>query len=124
MKLVAHNDSSLERAVHVNELLKAGIFAIDEALKERQEISAYDCNLFNGMNPDHSIPFCEDQAILYDFSNHLTEEVGLALFHSLGIRFSILLHDEESMERQWDKIKNITERLMSQSIYFLVKNDI
>lgn len=122
MKLVSHNDSSLDDAIHINEILKAGIFAIDEAVRKYQKTIIYDGNLFDGVNPDHVIPFSDDQAILYDFKNHLVADVGISLFYSLAVEFAVLL-SEENNERQWNELKNIVVRLMNQPIYFFVKNE-
>lgn len=118
MKLVSHNDSSLNGAVHINEILKAGIFAIDEALREKQKTIVYDNSLFDGVNPDHVIPFSDDQVILYDFKDHFAEDVGLSLLHSMGFRFSALLCDETSA-REWKKLQEVVNRLKGRPIYFL-----
>lgn len=118
MKLVSHNDSSLDDAVHINEILKAGIFAIDEAVRKHQKTIVYDGSLFDGLNPDHVIPFSDDQAILYDFKNHIVADVGLSLLHSMGFRFFGLLCDE-STAREWEKLREIVSRLKGRPIYFL-----
>ncbi len=123
MKLVAKNDSRLNYAVHINPILKAGIFAIDEAIRKHQETIVYDCSLFNGVNPDHVIPFSGDQAILYDFKNHPAADVGVSLLYSLGSELSALFTNE-SNDKQWDELTEIVVRLMNKPIYFDVKDNI
>lgn len=118
MKLLPLNNGNLDGAVYINEILKAGIFAIDEAIRESKKAIIYDSSLFDGVNPDHIIPFSDDQAILYDFKNHRVVDVGLSLFYSLGVEFSALFTSENN-DKQWDKIKNIVDRFINQQIYFI-----
>ena len=118
MKLVSHNDSNLDGAVRINEILKAGIFAIDEAIRENKKATIHDSSLFDGVNPDHIIPFSNDQAILYDFKNHRVVDVGLSLFYSLGVEL-FAVSTNENNDKQWDQVKNIVDRFMNQQIYFI-----
>jgi hypothetical protein len=104
MKLLPLNNGNLDGAVYINEILKAGIFAIDEAIRENKKAIIHDSSLFDGVNPDHIIPFSDDQAILYDFKNHRVVDVGLSLFYSLGVEFSALFTIENNDE-QWELIK-------------------
>lgn len=122
MKFVSTHEKILNKAFGINEVLKIGVVAIDNAFRENREIKNYDTQLFKDINPDNYVTLENDQAILYEFKSYSALEVCLSLFHSMNINYADFL-EKDSGQEPWEKLTHVVGQLKERPIYFIVKND-
>lgn len=116
MEYINESDNRVSAALHITEVLKRGIFLFDEVVRGVAH------ELENKINTEHFIglksdlPIFEDMVAIYNCQSYTFDEVAIAVFESLGFKYSSFKID--ASDDGWERLQIVVDELKNTPIYF------
>ena len=119
MEYINENESRVGASLHINEVLKKGILLLDEFYRGvGSEIeSKFSVEHFKSL--ESNLPIFEGSVAIYDCDNCSLEEVAIAVFESLGFKYSSFKSDVS--DKLWEDLETVVNKLKNKPIYFHLK---
>lgn len=116
MEYINENDNRVSNSLHINEVLKRGIFLFDEVIRGVGSELENKLNIENFKGIESNLPIFEEKVAIYNCQHHTFDEVAIAVFESLGFKYSSFKID--ASDEVWERLEVVVNKLKNQPIYF------
>lgn len=116
MEYINENDNRVSAALHITEVLKRGIFMLDEVVRGVANELENKINIENFRGLESNLPIFEDKVAIYNCQSYTYDEVAIAVFESLGFKYSSFKID--APDDEWERLQIVVNELKNKPIYF------